>query len=110
MTKDDRRKACVAGLLSIVRVHEVPMSTEISFEDLYRELEETVRKLETGDPSTGSGQALPLAEALALFERGTTLAEQCNTLLDGAELRVRQLTTRPDGRLEAEPFEAGQGE
>jgi exonuclease VII small subunit len=45
---------------------------------------------------------------LALFERGTTLAEQCNSLLDGAELRVRQLTTRPDGGLAAEPLEDGQ--
>jgi exodeoxyribonuclease VII small subunit len=80
------------------------MATEKSFEDLYRELEETVRKLESGDPSTGSGQALPLAEALALFERGTNLAEQCNTVLDGAELHVRQLVTRPDGGLAAEPF------
>ena len=76
------------------------MSTEKSFEDLSRELEETVRKLESGD--------LPLAEALALFERGTILAEQCNTLLDGAELLVRQLVTRPDGGLAAEPFEDGQ--
>jgi exodeoxyribonuclease VII small subunit len=84
------------------------MATEISFEDLYRELEETVRKLENGDPSTGSGQALPLAEALALFERGTTLAEQCNTLLDGAEVHVRQLVTRPDGGLAVAPFEDGQ--
>jgi exodeoxyribonuclease VII small subunit len=81
---------------------------EPSFEDLYRELEDTVRKLESGDPATGAGQALPLAEALALFERGTALAEQCNALLDGAELRVRQLTARPDGRLEVEPFESGQ--
>ena len=69
------------------------------FEDLNRELEDTVRKLESGD--------LPLAEALALFERGTTLAEQCNTLLDGAELHVRQLMTRPDGGLVTEPFEDG---
>jgi len=84
------------------------MSTEKTFEDLYRELEETVRSLESGDPSTGSGRVLPLAEALALFERGTTLAEQCNSLLDGAELRVRELTIRPDGGLAAEPFEAGQ--
>ena len=76
------------------------MSTEKSFEDHNRELEDTVRKLESGD--------LPLAEALALFERGTTLAEQCNTLLDGAELQVRQLMTRPDGGLAAEPFEDGQ--
>jgi exodeoxyribonuclease VII small subunit len=84
------------------------MPAEPSFEELYRELEDTVRKLESGDPSTGSGQALPLAEALALFERGTALAEQCNTLLDSAELRVRQLVTRPDGAQDAEGFPSWQ--
>lgn len=68
-----------------------------TFEELYRELEETVRRLEVGD--------LTLDESLALFERGATLAEQCNILLDTAELRVRQLTARPDGSLESEPFE-----
>jgi exodeoxyribonuclease VII small subunit len=68
-----------------------------TFEQLYRELEETVRRLEAGD--------LTLDESLALFERGAALAEQCNTLLDTADLRVRQLTTRPDGSLESEPFE-----
>ncbi len=76
------------------------MSDEKSFEDLYRELEETVRKLESGD--------LPLAEAVALFERSTALAERCNALLDNAELRVRQLTARPDGGQEAQPFEGWQ--
>jgi len=76
------------------------MTPEQSFEQLYTELEATVRRLETGD--------LPLAESLALFERGTALAEQCNALLDQAELRVRQLTTRPNGTLEAEPFEGWQ--
>lgn len=72
------------------------MADEKSFEDLYRELEDTVRKLESGD--------LPLAESLALFERSTKLAEQCNALLDNAELRVRQLTAQPDGGQTAEPF------
>ncbi len=76
------------------------MSSEKSFEDLYRELEDTVRKLESGD--------LPLTESLALFERSTKLAEQCNALLDDAELRVRQLTARPDGSQQAEPFEGWQ--
>ena len=71
-----------------------------SFEDLYRELEDTVRKLESGD--------LPLAESLALFERSTKLAEQCNALLDGAELRVRLVAQRGDGELEARPFEGWQ--
>jgi exodeoxyribonuclease VII small subunit len=74
------------------------MPNEQSFEDLYRELEEAVRRLESGD--------LPLAEALALFERGTRLAEQANALLDKAELRVRQLTVRPNDSLTAEPIEA----
>ncbi len=73
------------------------MSNDKSFEDLYRELEDTVRKLESGD--------LPLEEALTLFERGSVLAEQCNALLDNAELRVRQLTTGADGSLTTEPFE-----
>ena len=68
-----------------------------TFEELYRELEETVRRLEVGD--------LTLDESLALFERGTTLSEQCNVLLDSAELRVRQLATRPDGGIESQPFE-----
>ena len=68
-----------------------------NFEELYRELEETIRRLETGD--------LTLDESLALFERGTDLAERCNVLLDSADLRVRRLTTRPDGSTESEPFE-----
>ncbi len=78
------------------------MSNDKSFEDLYRELEETVRKLESAD--------LPLAESLALFERSTKLAEQCNALLDGAELRVRQLAVRLDGSQETQPFEGWRNE
>ncbi len=76
--------------------------TTPSFEDLYHQLEDAVRRLETGD--------LPLAESLTLFERSTTLAEQCNKLLDEAELRVRQLTTRPDGGRDTEPFTGWQNE
>ncbi len=73
-------------------------SDDRSFEDLYRELEEAVRRLEAGD--------LPLADSLALFERAAALSEQCNTLLDQAELRVRQLSTRPDGTPGIQPFDA----
>ena len=70
--------------------------TERSFEELYRDLEGIVRQLEAGD--------LPLAESLALFERATVLAETCNSLLDHAELRVRQLTAGVDGALETTQF------
>jgi exodeoxyribonuclease VII small subunit len=77
------------------------MIEERTFEELYCELEETVRKLEAGD--------LALAESLALFEQSIKLAEQCNSLLDRAELRVRQLVQAPDGGLSDQPFEGWQG-
>ena len=71
------------------------MTEEMTFEQLYAELEETIRKLEAGNCS--------LAESVALFERSTQLAERCNALLDRAELRVRLLTEGPDGPAE-QPF------
>jgi len=71
------------------------MTEEMTFEQLYAELEETVRKLEAGNCS--------LAESVALFERSTQLAERCNALLDKAELRVRQVTEGPAGLTE-QPF------
>jgi len=73
------------------------MPDKKTFEALYGDLEDAVRQLEAGD--------LSLEESLALFARATALAEQCNTLLDSAELRVRQLVVRPDGSSAAEPFE-----
>ena len=56
----------------------------LSFEDALAELEATVRQLEEGN--------LPLTEAIALYERGMGLAQQCSDLLDGAQLQVEQLT------------------
>jgi exodeoxyribonuclease VII small subunit len=76
------------------------MPDEKSFETLYGEIEEAVRQLEAGD--------LSLEESLTLFARATALAEQCNALLDRAELRVRQLVAQPDGNSTAEPFESWQ--
>ena len=57
---------------------------ELSFEDALAELEAAVRQLEGGN--------LPLTEAIALYERGMGLAQQCNDLLDSAQLQVEQLT------------------
>jgi exodeoxyribonuclease VII small subunit len=54
-----------------------------SFEDIYRQLEETVRRLDEG--------GLTLDESIALYEEGMTLARRCQTLLEHAELRVSQL-------------------
>jgi exodeoxyribonuclease VII small subunit len=69
----------------------------VSFEEAYRQLEETVRRLEQGD--------LSIDEMVALFERGMALAQLCNARLDAAELRISQLVSRPDGSVEVAAFE-----
>jgi exodeoxyribonuclease VII small subunit len=55
----------------------------VSFEELYRRLEETVEKLERG--------GLPLEQSIALYEDGMQLAKRCQEILDKAELRVTKL-------------------
>ena len=56
---------------------------ELTFEQAFAELEESVRALERGD--------LPLEESLALFERGQQLAVYCGKMLDNAELKIEQI-------------------
>lgn len=56
----------------------------LSFEDSFSELDTIVRRLESGE--------LPLEESVALYERGRLLAAHCQRLLDGAELRITQVT------------------
>jgi exodeoxyribonuclease VII small subunit len=58
---------------------------DLTFEQAFAELEENVRKLETG--------GLTLDESMALFERGQALAALCNKQLDEAELKVKQITS-----------------
>ena len=62
-----------------------PNNEEISFEEAYTSLEETVRALEEG--------GLSLAEATRVYEEGTRLARICNELLSSAELRITRLQT-----------------
>jgi exodeoxyribonuclease VII small subunit len=64
-----------------------------TFENVYRELEETVRLLDAG------GQTLD--ESIALYEKGMRLAHRCQELLDSAELRIVTLQ---------QTFAAGAGE
>ena len=61
----------------------------LTFEQAFSELEENVRKLETG--------GLTLEEGIALFERGQVLAAHCNKQLDEAELKIKQIT--PEGEI-----------
>ncbi|HEX2172971.1 MAG TPA: exodeoxyribonuclease VII small subunit [Dehalococcoidia bacterium] len=53
------------------------------FEALYRQLDETVRRLEDGN--------LPLDEAIDLYEQGMRLAKRCGDHLTTATLRIRQI-------------------
>jgi exodeoxyribonuclease VII small subunit len=69
---------------------------DLRFEDAYRELEDIVDQLESGD--------LSLDESMALFERGRRLIALCETQLSTAELRVTQLLNDASGNVRAEPL------
>lgn len=65
------------------------MTEERSFEELQRELDEIVSRLERGD--------VPVDEAIALFTRGQELYKACAARLEQAELRIEELTHGPEG-------------
>lgn len=75
-----------------------PAIQALTFEEALAELERIVRALEGG--------ALPLEEALALYERGQALADHCQRLLQEARLRVRVLEADAEGIPRLAPFEA----
>ena len=55
----------------------------ISFEEAYRQLQETVEQLEQG--------GLPLEESLALYEQGMRLVTLCGRHLAEAEVRLLEI-------------------
>ena len=58
-----------------------------TFESALSDLENHVRKLDSGD--------LALEDSLATFEAGVRLVRECSELLDDAEQRVSELTETP---------------
>ena len=60
------------------------MSTDATFEELQRELEEIVTRLERGD--------VPVDEAIELFRRGEDVYKACVERLQSAELRIEELS------------------
>jgi len=75
---------------------------EKKFEDALRELEDIVKRLESGD--------LALEESLKIFEQGVTLSRYCFQKLEEAEKRVSILMKGEGGGVRREPFETGEGE
>ena len=70
---------------------------KLSFEQSISRLEEIVKTLERGDA--------PLSDSLKLFEEGTSLITNCDTLLNEAEQAVVKLKKGSDGEPIELPFE-----
>lgn len=71
---------------------DIPQDIQnLSFEQAFGQLEETVQKLEGG--------SLSLADVMSLYERGMALAQQCGLQLDQAELTIKKLS--PAGEIES---------
>jgi exodeoxyribonuclease VII small subunit len=75
-----------------------PTIAALSFDDAFAELRAAVAELEAG--------GLSLEETIARTERAVGLQRHCERLLGEAELRVKQLVSRPGGGLEARDIAA----
>jgi exodeoxyribonuclease VII small subunit len=70
----------------------------LTFEKALEELEGIVSRLERGE--------VPLAESIAIYERGDALRRHCDALLKQAEARVEKIRIGPGGRAEGtEPLD-----
>lgn len=69
---------------------------EWTFEAALERLEEIVERLD--------GQGMELDESLALFEEGVRLLRFAETVLEGADARVRQLLEAPGGEFRLDDF------
>ncbi|HEX4113777.1 MAG TPA: exodeoxyribonuclease VII small subunit [Stellaceae bacterium] len=67
----------------------------LSFEDALAELEQIVRRLESG-----SGK---LDDAIAAYERGALLKRHCETKLREAQARVDKIVIGADGAINTVP-------
>ena len=63
---------------------------DLSFEKALEELEKIVARLERGE--------VPLAESIAIYERGEALKNRCAQLLKEAEARVEKIRLSPAGK------------
>jgi exodeoxyribonuclease VII small subunit len=73
----------------------VPEISAMSFEDALGELEQIVRRLETGSAK--------LDQAIADYERGALLKRHCEAKLREAQARVEKIVVSADGTISAEP-------
>ncbi|MCB2052388.1 MAG: exodeoxyribonuclease VII small subunit [Novosphingobium sp.] len=66
-----------------------PDIAALSFEDALRQLEDVVKKLESGE--------VPLDDSINLYERGEALRKHCQSRLDAAQARIEKIVQGADG-------------
>ena len=73
-----------------------PEIAKLSFEDALKELEDIVKRLETGNAR--------LDDALASYERGALLKQHCGAKLREAQARVDKIVLGAEGKPATEPM------
>ena len=69
----------------------------LSFEDALAQLEEIVRKLESGNEDLDS--------AIASYTRGVELRRRCEERLTDAKAKIDKIVLQGDGEITTEPLE-----
>lgn len=70
---------------------------KMSFEEAIAELEQIVRKIDTGSEN--------LADAVSSFEKGVKLKKHCENLLKDAKLRIEKITKNASGAIDVDNIE-----
>jgi len=65
---------------------------DFAFEETFKNLEEIVNQLESGQKT--------LEKSLELFEEGIKLSEICRTKLDNADQKIKKLIKKTDNSFE----------
>ncbi|RTK92342.1 MAG: exodeoxyribonuclease VII small subunit [Rickettsiales bacterium] len=68
---------------------EIKSIEKMSFEEALAQLEEIVRKIDTGQED--------LATAINSYERGVLLKKHCEEMLKSAKLKIEKITENSDG-------------
>ena len=69
----------------------------IRFEEAMLDLEEVVKKLETGE--------VPLEDAISLYKKGMELSSYCHEKLQNAEKQLITIIDKNDNKIEFNPTE-----
>jgi len=74
-------------------------AVNLPFEEALKRLEDIVDSMENHD--------LPLESLLAKYEDGTRLAQNCQTRLAEAEVKIQQLERKSNGQFALKPLSSG---